>query len=640
MRAYLRLLRFVAPYRARFAGALACMVVLALSTAAYVNLLGPVLEFLFTGRAQAVASLGKFIPGAFDLGAWLAVVARERVLALLPFVIVGVACVKGVAYFGQFYLMGMVSQRVISDLRTSMFEHLLGLSPSFFAKRHSGDLMSRFSADVQSVETAVSYAVSSYFRDGLTIIVMLVNCFVLDWRLSLMAFVAVPVTLLPILRFAKRLKRVTQQSQSALGRISELVQEALSGMRVVQAFGMERWESERFREENRRWIRIMRKSFVVRALSSPLMEVMAAVGLSLAIAWVGGRILRGELEAGKFFSFVAAILLLYSPVKQLGKVGQIALQGGAAAERLFEILDARTGVPDTGRRVLAPFAREVRFEDVWFAYGERPVLQGVSLRVGKGEVVALVGSSGGGKTTLANLLPRFWDVTGGRITVDGVDVREVTLASLRAQMSVVTQETVLFNDTVRANIAYGRPDLSPADVERAARMAHAHDFIAALPQGYDTAVGEKGVLLSGGQRQRLAIARAFLKDAPILILDEATSALDAESEHEVQRALEELMGLGAADGPRGLGAAGGPRTTLVIAHRLSTVRGADRIVVLSGGKVVEAGRHEDLVALGGEYARLHRIFAGGGASGGGEPGEARGAARRAASGESFRPTRS
>ncbi|HEX7623523.1 MAG TPA: ABC transporter transmembrane domain-containing protein, partial [Anaeromyxobacteraceae bacterium] len=294
MSAYLRLLRFVAPYRARFVAALACMVVLALSTAAYVNLLGPVLEFLFTGRAQAVASLGRFLPSSLDLGGWLQRVDRERVLALLPVFIVGVALVKGVAYFGQFYLMGMVSQRVIADLRTAMFDHLLGLSPAFFAKRHSGDLMSRFSADVQAVETAVSYAVSSYIRDGLTIIVMLVNCFVLDWRPSLMAFVAVPVTLLPIVRFAKRLKRVTQQSQSTLGRISELVQEALSGIRVVQAFGMERWESERFREENRRWLRIIRKSFLVRALSSPLMEVMAAVGLSLAISWVGGRILRGE----------------------------------------------------------------------------------------------------------------------------------------------------------------------------------------------------------------------------------------------------------------------------------------------------------------------------------------------------------
>ncbi|HVI73388.1 MAG TPA: ABC transporter transmembrane domain-containing protein [Anaeromyxobacteraceae bacterium] len=606
MSAYLRLLRFAAPYRARFAAALACMVVLALATAAYVNLLGPVLEFLFTGRPQAVASLSRFLPTSLDLAGWLQRVERDRVLALLPFVIVGVALVKGLAYFGQFYLMGMVSQRVIADLRTAMFDHLLGLSPDFFAKRHSGDLMSRFSADVQSVETAVSYAVSSYIRDGLTIVVMLVNCFVLDWRLSLMAFVAIPATLFPIIRFAKRLKRVTQQSQSALGRISELVQEALSGMRVVQAFGMERYESERFQAENRRWLRIMRKSFLVRALSSPLMEIMAAVGLSLAISWVGGRILRGELEAGKFFSFVAAVLLLYTPVKQLGKVGQMALQGGAAAERLFEILDARTAVPDRGQLVLPRFAREIRYEGVSFSYGDRPVLQGVSFTLRKGEVVALVGASGGGKTTLANLLPRFWDPVGGRITLDGVDLRDATLQSLRGQLAVVSQDTVLFNDTVRANIAYGRPDLSAEEVERAARMAHAHDFIAALPQGYDTVVGEKGVLLSGGQRQRIAIARAFLKDAPVLVLDEATSALDAESEREVQRALEDLMGLGAA---------GGPRTTLVIAHRLSTVRGADRIVVILGGQVVEVGRHDELIARRGEYARLHRIFEGEGGRG-------------------------
>ncbi len=601
MSAYLRLLRFAAPYRGRFAAALACMVVLALATAAYVNLLGPVLEFLFTGHTRAVAQLARFVPGSLDFAGWLQRADRERLLALLPIVIITLALVKGLAYFGQFYLMGMVAQRVIADLRGALFDHLLGLSPGFFSRRHSGDLMSRFSTDVQSVETAVSYAVSSYIRDGLTIVVMLLNCFVLDWRLSLMAFVAVPVTLLPIARFARRLKRVTQQSQSALGRISELVQEALSGMRVVQAFGMEAWESSRFRQENLRWLRIMRRSFLVRALSSPLMEVMAAVGLSLAIWWVGGRILRGELEAGKFFSFVAAVLLLYTPVKQLGKVGQIALQGSAAAERIFEILDARSEVPDRGAAVLAPFAREIAFEDVSFSYGERPVLQGVRLALRKGEVVALVGASGGGKTTLANLLPRFWDPTGGRITVDGVDVREVTLASLRGQLAVVTQETVLFNETVRANIAYGRPGVSDADVERAARMAHAHEFIAALPLGYDTVVGEKGVLLSGGQRQRIAIARAFLKDAPILILDEATSALDAEAEREVQRALEGLMGVGGA---------GAPRTTLVIAHRLSTVRGADRIVVLSGGRVVETGRHDELLARRGEYARLHRILEG------------------------------
>ncbi len=604
MNAYLRLLRFAARYRGRFAAAFACMLVLALTTAAYVNLLGPVLEFLFTGKAGSLSSLARWAPRSLALEGSLAAVDRGRLLLWLPVVIVGVAVVKGLAYFGQFYLMGMAAQRIIADVRQALFDRLLGLSPSFFARRHTGDLMSRLGNDVQSVETAVSMAVASYVRDGLTVVVMLVNCFLLDLKLSLITFVAVPVTLVPIVRLARRLKKVTTQSQSTLGRISEMVQETLAGMRVVQAYGMERWEADRFRAENRNWLRAQRRSFAVRGFSSPLMEVMAAVGLSAAIVWVGDQILSGRLDAGMFFSFVAAVLMLYTPVKQLGKVGQVALQGAAAGERIFEILDERSDVPDTGDRALPPFREEVRFERVSFSYGVAPVLRDVSLSIRKGEVVALVGSSGAGKTTMSNLLPRFWDVGGGRITVDGIDIRSATLASLRAQMAIVTQETVLFNDTVRANIAYGRPEVPPAEVERAARMAHAHDFIAALPRGYDTAIGERGVLLSGGQRQRIAIARAFLKNAPILVLDEATSALDAESEREVQRALDGLMGVG--------GGEGGHRTTLVIAHRLSTIRHADRIVVLAGGTVAEVGRHEDLIARSGEYARLYRIYEGGG----------------------------
>ncbi len=600
MRTYLRLLRFALPYKWKLGLAIACMAVLSMATAAYVYLLGPVLEFLFRGEPKAIANLARFVPPSLDLAGTIARLDRRAILAALPAVIVGLALLKGIAYFGQFYLMGMIGQRIVADIRKALFDHLLRLSPAFYARRHSGDILARFSGDVAAVESAIMNAVPSYLRDGLTVVVMLVSCFVLDWRMSLVAFGAVPVTLFPVVRLAKRLKRVTGHAQSTFGELAEMVQEAVSGMRVVQAYGMEGWESRRFAEGNAKLVRILRRSFVVRAFSSPLMEVMAAAGLAGAIFWVGGRILSGELEPGKFFSFVAAVMLLYQPVKQLGRVGQIAMQGSAAGDRVFEILDSPSPVVDGGRDVLPPFTRAIRYERVGFAYGERTVLQDFSLEIRKGEVVALVGASGGGKTTVANLLPRFWDVIEGRIAIDGRDVRGVSLASLRAQLALVTQETVLFNDTIRANIAYGRPEVAQGEVERAARLAQAHEFIAALPHGYDTRIGERGVLLSGGQRQRIAIARAFLKDAPILVLDEATSALDAESEREVQRALDSLMAL----------EGGMRRTTLVIAHRLSTVRNADRIVVMAGGRVVEIGRHDELVARGGEYARLHRIFEG------------------------------
>jgi len=600
LRAYLRLLRFVVPYRGRFLAALACMAVMGAAGAAYVTLFGPLLDFIFTQKPEAMASLDKFLPASLGYLEWLKTIDRTQVLKLLPFVIVLVAAVKGLAFFGQYYLMGMVGQRVVADLRRALFEHILGLSPDFYVRRHSGDLMSRFSSDVAAVEVAITNSIASYFRDGLAVIFMLVTCFVLDWRLSLLAFGAVPITLVPVIRLGKKLKRATVQGQSSVGQISEMVQETISGIRVVQAFGAERWEAERFDQANRRWLGFQRKGIVVRAFSSPLMEVMAAVGMGLALWWVGGRILSGELEPGKFSSFALAILQLYQPVKQLGRVGQMTMQGAAAGERLFEILDTPSAVPDTGTRQLPPFREAIRWEGVSLSYGGAPVLQGLDLEVRRGEVVALVGSSGGGKTSVANLLPRFWDVTGGRLTIDGIDVRQVTLASLRAQLALVTQDTVLFNDTIRANIAYGRPDVPDEQIERAARMAQAHDFILATPQGYLTRVGEKGITLSGGQRQRIAIARAFLKDAPILILDEATSALDAEAEREVQASLEQLMGLGAE----------GHRTTLVIAHRLSTIRNADRILVMAQGRVVESGRHDELMARGGEYARLHRIYEG------------------------------
>jgi subfamily B ATP-binding cassette protein MsbA len=603
MNTYLRIFRFARPYKWRFAAALGCMAVLAAATTAYVNLLGPALDFLFTGRTSSAASLARVLPRWLDVQGFLANVDRRFMLAILPIVIVIVALVKGIAYFGQSYLMATASQRMIADIRRALFDKLVRLPPAFHAQRHSGDIISRFSGDVQMVQMAVSEAIATYLRDGLTVVAMLVNCFVLDWKLSLIAFGAIPATLVPVIRISRRLRSNTGDSVATLGFISELALEAVAGIRVIQSFCTEDWESKRFSKANEGLLKFERRIARIRSFSSPLMEVMAAVGLAAAIWWVGGQILDNKIEPGKFFSFIAAVLLLYQPVKQLGRMGQTAILGAAGGQRVFEILDAETSVPDSGKDRLVEVQREIRYEDVRFSYGNggRPVLHGLDLALAKGEVVALVGPSGGGKTTIANLLPRFWDVTSGRITVDGKDIRDLTLQSLREHISVVSQETVLFNETIRANIAYGRADISQEEVERAARVAQAHDFIMAFPSGYDTRVGERGGLLSGGQRQRIAIARAVLKNAPILVLDEATSALDAEAEREVQRALDGLMALG-----------GRERTTLVIAHRLSTIRNADKIAVIVDGRLAEIGRHDELIARGGEYARLWRIFEGAG----------------------------
>jgi subfamily B ATP-binding cassette protein MsbA len=566
---YLRLLRYLRPYVwPWFACSIIAMLAFSASTGVLPLMVERIFDDIFASR-------------------------NETALRILPVAIVLLFLLRGAANFAQSYLVDLVGQRIVCDLRDELNQHIQRLSLAYFHRTPTGDILSRVGNDVVMVRTALTNAVASIMRDTTSLIFLIGVAFYKDPVLALIAFLVFPASVLPLIKLSQRLRRFSKRGQHALGILTALLQETVQGNRVVKAFGMEDYERERFAAENRRLYRLYMKASRIRAFTTPMLEVLAAFAIG-GVVWYGGHsVITGARSQGSFLAFLTAVFLLYEPFKGLTKANHVVQQGVAGAERVFELLDTEPEVVDRpGARPLAAMRRGIVFEHVGFRYGVDPVLQDVNLTVRAGEMVALVGMSGGGKSTLADLIPRFYDVTEGRIAIDDVDIRDYTLRSLRAQIALVTQFTFLFNDTVHANIAYGDPAKSVEDVIAAAQAANAHEFIMALPEGYQTKIGELGVTLSGGQRQRLAIARALLKDAPILILDEATSALDTESERLVQQAIERLMV---------------NRTSLVIAHRLSTIRRADRIVVIVRGAIVEEGTHEELLALGGEYRKLYDL---------------------------------
>lgn len=515
-------------------------------------------------------------------------------LKLMPVVVVVIFFSKGLFYYLYSMLLEFIGQSVIRDFRLNIFNHIHKQSLSFFNDMPTGTLISRIIADVTLLQGAISNALVKSVRDFFTVVILLGVVFFMNWRLAMVTFIVLPLAAYPIVRFGRLFRKISTATQEETANMTNILHETITGNRIVKAFTKEEYEGNRFKKQIFGLFSLTMKDAKYRCLQHPMMEFIGGFAIAIII-WFGGlEVINGTATPGTFFAFLTALIAAYEPIKGVTRINSIIQQGLAASERVFTLLDIEPEIQDKkGARSLPPFSKTIEFKNIQYQYDkDTKVLHDINLTIPAGQALAIVGPSGGGKTTLTNLIPRFLDIKDGAILIDDTDIRDVTVASLRDQIAMVTQQTILFNDTVRNNIAYSDQEAPIEDVLKAAKAAHAIDFIEALPNGFDTIIGEGGARLSGGQRQRISIARAILKDAPILILDEATSALDTESEREVQKALENLMK---------------DRTTFVIAHRLSTIKNADRIIVVKDGKIVEEGTHENLIAFGGEYEALYNM---------------------------------
>ena len=570
------MLSFLRPYRGQFLGALFAMVLYGSTDGIIPFLIRSILDDVF----------GKNDP---------------QMLYFLPLMVVFFAVLRGTFGFLQSYLSTSVGHNIVRDIRNAIHRHLLSLSPSYFERNGSGSLMSRITNDTLTVRYAITDVFVTVLRESVRIVSLLCAALYIDPVLGLIAFTVFPLGILPVLKFGKKVKRLSRVGQDQFGGLTGVLNESIIGHRVVQAFNREEYESEKFARENELLTKTFRRAERYGALSAPTNEILASIAISGVLLYGGLSVMKQVRTQGDFLAFITAMFLLYEPLKRLGRVNNAYQNALSAGERIVEVLDVEPEIQDRPDAVeLINESQRIEFANVSFSYrrgtngdgAEERALTNVSLSIEPGETVALVGMSGGGKSTLMNLLPRFYDPTEGEIRIGGRDIREYTLRSLRDSIAVVSQQPFLFNDSIVTNIRYGKPGASFEEVQEAAKLAYAADFIERLPEGYETIVGEHGMRLSGGERARIALARAFLKDAPILILDEATASLDSESESMVQKSIDSLM----AD-----------RTVLVVAHRLATVRKADRIAVLVHGRIVEQGSHEELLERRGEFAKLYQI---------------------------------